>query len=49
MVKQIIMDDKLHTLLKIRASRENKTIKKLVAELVKKYLKENKEVIKNNE
>ncbi len=38
MVKQIIIDDELHILLKTRASKENKSIKKLVAELVRNYL-----------
>ena len=51
MVKQIVMDDELHILLKTKASKENKSIKKLVAELVRNYLNikiENNEDVKDN-
>lgn len=48
MVKQIVMDDELHILLKTKASKEKKSIKGVVAELVKNYLdiktENNKEV-----
>jgi len=38
MVKQIIVSNELHKLIKIRASKEDKSIKKLVTELIKEYL-----------
>jgi len=52
MVKQIVIDDELHILLKTRASKENKSIKEVITELVKNYLDikiENRENAKDNE
>ena len=38
MNKQIIVSNKIHKLLKIRASEEDKSIKGLVTEIIKDYL-----------
>lgn len=49
MDKNLIIDEKLHRRLKIRASEESKTIKELITELIENYLKtdDNKEVKKD--
>lgn len=38
MVKQIIVSNELHKLIKIRASEEDKSIKELVTEIIEDYL-----------